>query len=68
MNFFKKKFQNLNIQTRSEITEPELKIAEPDLKYRNTLTCSILLYQNTQKSKIPDLNPNGYLKTHPYLV
>ena len=31
-NFF---FQNLNIRTRSEITEPELKIPEPDPKYRN---------------------------------
>ena len=60
-------FQNSNIRTRSEITEPELKILEPELKilepdpkYRNIRTSSILLYRNTRKSEIPDLNPNNH--------
>ena len=59
-------FQNLNIRTRSEITEPGLKIFEPDPKYRNTRTGSIPLYRNTQKFEIPDPNPNGYSNAHPY--
>ena len=62
-NFF---FQNINIRTRSEITEPELKLSEPDPKYRNTRTGSTPLYRNTRKSEIPDPNPNGYPNAHPY--
>ncbi|WZZ86951.1 hypothetical protein YC2023_115530 [Brassica napus] len=53
-------FDCLNIRTRSEITESELKILEPDPKFKNTRTDSTLLYQNTQKSEISDPNPNGY--------
>ena len=58
-------FQNLNIRTRSEITETELKIPEPDPKYINTRTGPTPLYQNTRKSEIPDPNPNGYPNAHP---
>ena len=58
-------FQNLNIRTRSKITEPELKILEPDPKYRNTRTGSIPLYRNTRQSENPDPNPNGYPNAHP---
>ena len=41
-------FQNLNIRTRSEITESELKIPEPDPKFKNTRTGSTPIYRNTQ--------------------
>ena len=58
-NFF---FQNLNIQTRSEITESELKISEPDPTFKNTRTGSTPLYRNTRKSGMPYPNPNGYPK------
>ena len=54
--------------TRSEITKLEIKISEPDPKYINTRTGSIPLYQNTQKFKIPDLNPNGYPNADPYFL
>ena len=59
-------FENLNTRTRSEITKPELKISEPDPKYRNTRTDSTPLYRNTRKSKISDPNPNAYPNAHPY--
>ena len=52
-------FQNLNIRTRSEITESELKIPEPDMKYINIRTDSIPLYRNTRKFKIPDRTRTG---------
>ena len=55
-NFF---FQNLNIRTRSKITEPEVKIPEPDPKYRNTRMGSIPLYRNTRKSKNPTRTRTG---------
>ena len=53
-------FQNLNIRTRSEITELKLKIPEPDPKCKSTRKGSISLYRNTRKSEIPDPNRNAH--------
>ena len=50
-------FQNLNIQTLSEITEPELKISEPGSKYKNSRMDSTPLYRNTR----PNPNPNVFV-------
>ena len=46
------KFKCKYPKTRPRITEPGLKILEPNPKYKNTRMDSVLLYRNTQKSDI----------------
>ena len=56
--------QNLNIRTRSKITESKHKITEPDPKCKNIRMGFIPVYRNIQKAKITDLNSNGYPNNH----